>query len=67
VTDVVMPHMSGKQLAERLLSLRPDLKILYLSGYSISEQGGGAEPLALLQKPFTPAALARKLREVLGS
>jgi CheY-like chemotaxis protein len=63
VTDVVMPHMSGKQLAERLRAIRPDLKILYVSGYTADP---GGDEMTLLQKPFTPAALARKVREVLG-
>ncbi|HXV44800.1 MAG TPA: ATP-binding protein, partial [Anaerolineae bacterium] len=69
-TDVVMPHMSGRELAERLLLLRPDIKILYMSGYTddIIVHHGLADPsITFLQKPFTPAELAHKVREVLDS
>jgi len=67
VTDVVMPHMSGRQLAERLGSARPNMKILFMSGYTDQaimhrELTPGA---AFLQKPFAPAALARRVRNIL--
>ena len=67
VTDVVMPGLSGPQLATLASGLRPALKVLYLSGYpddAIFRQGVGPG-LTLLQKPFTRAALAAKVREVL--
>ncbi len=68
VTDVVMPGMSGRELSERLTSLRPEIKILYMSGHTngaIFHQGVLEPGVILLQKPFTLEALARKVREVL--
>ena len=68
VTDVIMPHMNGHELAGKLSQLRPDMKILYVSGYSDHEIGdhGLLDPhYELLQKPFTPQTLARKIREVI--
>jgi CheY-like chemotaxis protein len=68
VTDVIMPHMNGQELAGKLSQLRPDMKILYVSGYSDNEIGdhGHLDPrYELLQKPFTPQTLARKIREVI--
>jgi PAS domain S-box-containing protein len=68
VSDVVLPGMNGKQLAERLLAARPGLKVLFMSGYPgdlIGRRGMELEDVALLQKPFTPAALTAKVREVL--
>ena len=68
VTDMVLPRMSGRQLAERLRSLRPGLKVLYVSGYvehGFGRQGGLDASFAFLPKPITPDALARRVREVL--
>jgi CheY-like chemotaxis protein len=67
LTDVIMPGMSGPALAGRLLSGRPGLKVLYMSGYTDLRHGLLAAGTALVQKPFTPNALARKVREVLDS
>ncbi|HVF73082.1 MAG TPA: ATP-binding protein [Chthoniobacterales bacterium] len=69
VTDVIMPHMNGHELAVKLSALRPDMKVLYVSGYSDNDIGdhGVLDPrYELLQKPFTPQTLARKIRDVIG-
>ena len=68
VTDVVMPRLSGRELVTRLTATRPDLKVLYISGYtddSIFRHGVLEGGVAFLQKPFNLKDLAQKIRQVL--
>ncbi len=68
VTDVIMPGRNGRELAEQLRIIRPDVKMLYMSGYTddaVIARGVSEAKDAFLQKPFTPQALARAVRDVL--
>ena len=68
LTDVVMPGMSGRVLAEHMELLRPGIKVMYMSGYTddaVVRNGLIQEEIAFLQKPFSPETLARKVRAVL--
>ncbi|MDY3560425.1 PAS domain S-box protein [Gemmata sp. JC673] len=68
VTDVVMPEMSGRALADAVRTLQPDARVLFISGYTddaVVRHGVRGEADAFLQKPFTPLGLARKVRAVL--
>ena len=70
LTDVVMPDLSGRDLAERFRTLRPAMKVVFMSGYTddaVVRHGILQEGIAYLQKPFTPVSLAKKVRVVLGA
>jgi two-component system, cell cycle sensor histidine kinase and response regulator CckA len=68
LTDVVMPGMSGRVVADRLAALRPEIKVLFMSGYTdgaIAHHGVLDPRMAYLAKPFTVESLAARVREVL--
>jgi CheY-like chemotaxis protein len=70
LTDMVMPRMSGRQLATRLLSVRPAMKVLWMSGYAddvAMRSGALGATVEFIQKPITPEMLARKVRSVLDT
>jgi PAS domain S-box-containing protein len=69
VTDVIMPRMNGKQLADQVAALRPSIRVLYISGYHdemIPLSGRPDSQVFFLRKPFTPAVLTRRIRDVLA-
>ena len=68
ITDVVMPRMNGRQVAERLMPMRPEMKVLYVSGYTEDatlRAGALDASIAFLVKPITPQTLLSKVREML--
>jgi FixJ family two-component response regulator len=68
ISDIVMPGMRGKVLAQRLAPLRPEMKVLFMSGYAdhaVMPEGGVEAGHTFLEKPFTPDSLTRKVRLVL--
>jgi CheY-like chemotaxis protein len=70
LTDVVMPRLDGRELANQMVALRPNLKVLYMSGYAddvIMHRGVLTQGAVLVQKPFTKSTLLRKVRETLDS
>jgi signal transduction histidine kinase/ActR/RegA family two-component response regulator len=70
LTDVILPGMNGRQLADKLTAERPDMKVLFMTGYSrnaIVHQGRLDPGIHMLQKPVTAAELVRKMRELLGA
>ncbi len=70
LTDVVMPQLSGRELAERLGRLHPEMQVLYMSGYSeeiVGQSGALEEGAPFIQKPFTPGVLVQKVRRVLDA
>ena len=69
VTDVVMPELGGRELAEGAIRLRPGLKVMFMSGHTqdVLLKEGIQKGVAFLQKPFTPIQFAQKIRETLDS
>ena len=70
VTDVIMPQMSGNELAKQIIKLYPAIKVLFISGYTgnaLTHHGRLDHDVTLLQKPFSPAMLAHAVRTLLDS
>ena len=69
ITDVLMPEMSGGALVERALTIRPGLRVLFVSGYpeDVLAKEGVTQGTPFLPKPYAPADLARKVREILDA
>jgi CheY-like chemotaxis protein len=69
LTDVVMPQMSGPEVASQVAALRPGIRVLYMSGYTddaVVHHGVLTQDMPFIQKPFSPVSLRKKIREVLG-
>ncbi len=70
VTDVIMPRMNGRELADRVRLVRPDLAVVFTSGYpgdSLLERRRGEDPVIFMAKPYSPFDLAERVRQVLDS
>lgn len=70
LTDMVMPKIDGNTLADAIRRMRPEIKVLFISGYTdnaLLQRGWAAPGFDLLQKPFSPHSLARKVRNVLDA
>lgn len=68
IADVVMPHIGGRELAEQFILLRPECRVLYMSGYAddaVFRHGVTESEYSFLQKPFTPSCLAQEVRNTL--
>lgn len=68
VTDVLLPTMSGRELAEEVVKLRPEIRVIFISGYPDDQAfGRGLTGINFIQKPFSPVEFAKKIRSVLDS
>ena len=70
LTDIIMPEMGGRELADRLLAQFPETKVTYTSGYpegALVQHSGPGDGILVLQKPYAPAIIAEKVREVLDT
>ena len=68
LTDVIMPGMNGREMADEILAMRPEVGVLFMSGYTdtaVMRSGNGGKLTSFLQKPFSPTVLGRKVREML--
>jgi CheY-like chemotaxis protein len=68
LTDVIMPGMNGREMADEILTMRPEVGVLFMSGYTdtaVMRNGNGGKLTSFLQKPFSPTVLGRKVREML--
>jgi len=70
IFDIIMPKMSGKEAYDRIIKIRPDVKVLFISGYPADftiKYGGAEKKLDYISKPIQPATLLRKIEEALGN